>query len=157
MRKRSKYRPRPKLVNPVQWVLEGFTPMRENAEAVAIKIRNHQAMFEITQGNAGVREFSVIDTALLMAGGLAQINPDKLGGHLMQEIDAAILASLAMFKRAKAKGIYRFTGPELQTINLGMEIHDQQLDTCTLEELNRAVMHVRPVVMAREKALAIAC
>ena len=156
MRKRSKYKPRPQLVNPVQWVLEGFTPMRENSEAVAIKIRNHQAMLEMTNGNAGVREFSVIDTALLMAGGLAQINPDKLGGHLMAEIDAAILASLAMLKRAKAKGIYRFTGPELQAINLGMEIHDQQLDTCTLEELHKAVIHVRPVVIAREKALGVA-
>ena len=153
MRKRSSYRKRPVLANPVQWVLEGFTPMRDNSEAVAIKIRNHQAMFEITQGNAGQREFSVIDTAMLMAAGLAHINPNKLGGHLMPEIDAAILASLAMFNRAHAKGVFRFTGPELQIINLAMEIHDQQLDTCTLEELHRAVIHVRPVVVAREKAL----
>lgn len=155
MRKRSSYRPRPQRVNPVQWVLEGFTPVRERAEVTAIKIRNHQAMLEITQGNAGVHEFSVIDTALVMAAGLAKISPDKLGGHLMQEIDAAIMASLAMFKRAHAKGVFRFTGPELQAINLGMEIHDQQLDTCTLEELHKAVLYVRPVIVAREKALAI--
>jgi hypothetical protein len=157
MRKRSKYKPRQQLVNPVLWVLEGMTPMRQNSEAVAIKIRNHQAMVEMTSGNAGQREFSVIDTAMIMAGGLAQINPDKLGGHLMQEIDAAILASLAMHKRASAKGVYRFTGPELQAINLGMEIHDQQLDTCTLDELHKAVILVRPVIMAREKALTATC
>jgi hypothetical protein len=153
MRKRSNYKPRPQLINPVQWVLEGMTPMRHNSEAVAIKIRNHQAMVEMTNGNAGQREFSVIDTAMIMAGGMAQINPDKLGRHLMPEIDAAIMASLAMFKRAKAKGVYRFTGPEMQAINLGMEIHDQQLDTCTLEELHKAVVLVKPVIMAREKAL----
>ncbi len=156
MRKRSNRKPRPVLANPVQWVLEGLTPMRENPEAVAIKIRNHQAMFEMTSGNAGQREFSVIDTAMIMAGGLAKINPEKLGGHLMQEIDAAILASLAMHKRASAKGIYRFTGRELQAINLGMEIHDQQLDTCTLDELHKAVILVRPIVEARERALAAA-
>jgi hypothetical protein len=156
MRKKSKYKPRPKLVNPVQWVLEGMTPMRQNSEAVAIKIRNHQAMVEMTSGNAGQREFSVIDTAMLMAGGLAQVNPDKLGGHLMQEIDAAILASLAMHKRSKAKGVFRFTGPEMQAINLGMEIHDQQLDTCSLDELHKAVMLIRPIIMAREKALTAA-
>lgn len=156
MRKRSKYKPRQQLVNPVQWVLSGFQPMRERKETTEIKIRNHQAMLEITQGNAGVHEFSVIDTALVMAAGLARINPDKLGGHLMAEIDAAILASLAMLKRAHAKGVFRFTGPELQAINLGMEIHDQQLDTCTLEELHKAVIHVRLVIEARDKALAIA-
>ena len=153
MRKRSKYKPRHQLVNPVQWVLDGMKPVRHNPEAVAIKIRNHQAMFDITQGSAGQREFCLIDTAMVMAAGLAQLNPDKLGGHLMPEIDAAILASLAMFRRAKAKGVYRFTGPELQAINLGMEIHDQQLDTCTEDELFKAVIHVRPVIMAREKAL----
>lgn len=154
MRKRSNYKPRPQLVNPVQWVLDGMKPLSSNPQAVGLKIRNHQAMFEITQGNAGQREFCVIDTAMLMAAGLAKINAQKLGGHLMPEIDAAILASLAMFERAKAKGAYRFTGPELQAINVGMDIHDQQMDTCTEEELFKAVIHVRPVILAREKALA---
>lgn len=153
MRKRSNYKRRPQLINPVQWVLEGMTPMRHNSEAVAIKIRNHQAMVDMINGDAGQQEFSVIDTAMLMAGGLAQVNPGKLGRHLMPEIDAAIMASLAMHRRAKAKGVYRFTGPEMQAINLGMEIHDQQLDTCTLDELHKAVVLVKPVIMAREKAL----
>lgn len=154
MRKRSKHKPRPQLVNPVQWVLDGMKPLSSNPKAMGLKIRNHQAMFDITQGSAGQREFCLIDTAMLMASGLAKMNPDKLGGHLMPEIDAAILASLAMFKRARTKGVYRFTGPELQAINLGMEIHDQQLDTCTEDELFKAVIHVRPVIMARERALA---
>ena len=153
MRKRSKHKPRPQLINPVQWVLDGMKPVRHNPEAVAIKIRNHQAMFDITQGSAGQREFCLIDTAMLMASGLAKMNPKKLGGHLMPEIDAAIMASLKMFDRARTKGVYRFTGPELQTINLGMEIHDQQLDTCTEDELFKAVIHVRPVIMARDKVL----
>jgi hypothetical protein len=44
----------------------------------------------------------------------------------------------------------------MQAINLGMEIHDQQLDTCSLDELHKAVMLIRPIIMAREKALTAA-
>ena len=155
MRKRSKYRPRQQLVNPVQWVLSGFQPMRENEHAVPLKIKNHQAMFDMTSGEANRDTVDVLIAAMNMAEALATVNPEKLGGHLAAEIRAAQDALHAMGKRSLAKGVFRFTGPELVAMNIGMDIHDQQLDTCNIAELDEAVQIVAKAIR-HKKARAIA-
>lgn len=155
MRKRSSYRPRPQLINPVQWVLGGFQPVRENEHALGLKIKNHQAMLDMTAGHANRNTIDVLIAAMNMAEGLAIINPDKLGGHLSEEIRAAQDAIHTMGKRSLAKGVYRFTGPEMQAMNVGMEIHDQQLDTCNIAELHQAIDLVAKVIRTK-KARAIA-
>lgn len=153
MRKRSSYRPRQQLVNPVQWVLSGFQPMRENAEAIGLKIKNHNAMLEMTQGHGDRQAFDLLAAAMNMAEGLATVNPDKLGGHLEAEIREAQDALHSMGKRSLSKGVFRFTGPELQAVNLGMEIHDQQLDTCNIQELDQGVQLVYKAIRDRKARL----
>ena len=155
VRKRSKYRPKPQLPNPVQWVLSGFQPMRENEHAVSLKIKNHQAMFDMLHGHATRDTVDLLIAAVNMAEALATVNPEKLGGHLGAEIRAAQDAVHAMGKRSLAKGVFRFTGPELVAMNTGMEIHDQQLDTCNIAELERAIDLVVKTVRDK-KARAIA-
>jgi hypothetical protein len=155
MRKRSKYKPRPMLANPVQWVLGGFQPMRENEHAVGLKIKNHQAMFDMTSGDADRNTVDLLIAAMNMAEALATVNPDKLGSHLGCEIRAAQDALHAMGRRSLSKGVYRFTGPEIQAMNIGMDIHDQQLDTCNIAELDSAVQLVFKTIRDR-KARAIA-
>ena len=155
MRKRSKYKPKPQLPNPVQWVLSGFAPMRENPHAVSLKIKNHQAMFDMLHGEGNRQTFDTLVAAMNMAEGLATVNPEKLGGYLGAEIRAAQDALHAMGKRSLAKGVFRFTGPELVAMNTGMDIHDQQLDTCNIAELERAIDLVVKTVRDK-KARAIA-
>jgi hypothetical protein len=155
MKKKSKYKPRPVLANPLQWVLGGFQPMRENEHAVGLKIKNHQAMLEMTSGDADRDSVDLLIAAMNMAEALATVNPDKLGSHLAGEIRAAQDAIHSMGKRSLAKGVFRFTGPEMQAMNIGMDIHDQQLDTCNIAELDSAVQLVRKTIMAK-KARAIA-
>lgn len=155
MRKRSKYKPRQVLLNPVQWVLSGFQPMRENQHAIELKIKNHHAMFDMTQGEGNRDTVDLLIAAMNMAEALATINPDKLGGHLDAEIRAAQDALHSMGKRSLAKGVFRFTGPELQAMNTGMDIHDQQLDTCNIAELDAAVQLVFKTIKDK-KARAIA-
>jgi len=150
MRKRSKYKPKPQLPNPVQWVLSGFAPMRENPHAVSLKIKNHQAMHDMLHGHANRDTVDLLIAAMNMAEGLATVNYDKLGGHLLREIDAAQDALHSMGKRSLAKGVFRFTGPELQAMNTGMEIHDQQLDTCNIAELDEAIDLVQAEIRHRK-------
>ena len=154
-RKRSKYRPKGVLANPVQWVLGGFQPVRENEHAIGLKIKNHQAMFDMTQGDGTRDQFDILVAAMNMAEALVIGNPDKLGGHLQDEIRAAQDALHAMGKRSLAKGVFRFTGPELQAMNIGMDIHDQQLDTCNIAELHEAIDLVAKTIR-NKKARAIA-
>lgn len=155
MRKRSKYKPRQQLVNPVQWVLSGFQPMRENPHAVELKIKNHQALFDMLHGDGGRDTVDLLIAAMNMAEALMLVNPTKLGGHLWDEIRAAQSALHAMGKRSLARGVFGFTGPELQAMNTGMEIHDQQLDTCNIAELDEAVQIVAKAIK-HKKARAIA-
>lgn len=155
MRKRSKYKPRPVLANPVQWVIGGFQPMRDNPQAIGLKIKNHQAMHDMLHGEASRDSFDLLIAAMNMAEALMLVNPTKLGGHLSEEIRAAQDALHAMGKRSLAKGVFRFTGPELQAMNTGMDIHDQQLDTCNIAELDEAVQLVFKTIRDR-KARAIA-
>lgn len=155
MRKRSSYRPRPQMLNPVQWVLGGFQPVRENEHAVGLKIKNHQAMLDMTAGHADRDTVDLLIAAMNMAEGLATVSPEKLGGHLAAEIRAAQDAIHTMGKRSLAKGVFRFTGPEMQAMNVGMEIHDQQLDTCNIAELHEAIDLVAKNIK-HKKARAIA-
>jgi hypothetical protein len=150
MRKKSKYKPRQQLVNPVQWVLNGFQPMRTAPESASLKIKNHQAMFDMVNGEPTRHTIDILIAAMNMAEGLSIINPEKLGGHLEEEIRAAQNALHSMGKRSVSKGVFRFTGPELQAMNIGMEIHDQQLDTCTIEEIDKSLKLVIKTIQAKK-------
>lgn len=113
--------------------------MRVLPEAVSLKIKNHNSMFDMVHGHGDRNNFDILVAAMNMAEALSIINPEKLGGHLETEIRAAQDALHNMGKRSLARGVFRFTGPELQAMNTGMEIHDQQLDTCNIQELDEAV------------------
>ena len=138
MRKRSKYKPRQVFSDPVAWVINGFKPMREHGEAVGLKIKNHQALLDFTQGKGDRDQVDVLIAAMNMAEALYIINAD-LGKDYAAEIKEAQDAILYMARRGLGKGRFLFTGPELQAINMGIEIHDAQLDACTLGELEQAI------------------
>lgn len=150
MRKKSKYKPRQQLANPVQWVLSGFQPMRENEHALSLRIKNHQAMFDMTSGAANRDSADLLIAAMNMAEALMLVNPLKLGGHLLDDIHEAQNALLKMCRRSVSKNVFRFTGPELNAMNIGMNIHDQQLDACNIAELNDAVKLVAKIILTKK-------
>lgn len=155
MRKRSSYRPHPQLENPLQWVLNGFAPIHQSSQAVSLKIKNHSAMLDMTQGRGSRSAFDLLVAALNMAEGLSIVNPEKLGGHLEGEIRASQNALHSMGKRSVSKGVFCFTGSELQAMNIGMDIHDQQLDACNIAELDASLRLVVKTIREK-KARAIA-
>jgi len=104
-----------------------------------LKLRNHDALVETTQGRADKDVLMVLISAMNMAEALLLINPQDMGGHLADEVRQAQDALLEMARRGIHRGSFLFTGQELQAINVGMEIHDLQLDTCTVRELEQAM------------------
>jgi uncharacterized caspase-like protein len=148
MRKRSKYRPRQVFADPVAWVINGFKPMSSHSEAIGLKIKNHQALFDVTQGDGDRTQVDVLIAAMNMAEALYQVNQD-LGKQYAAEVKAAQDAIYTMAKRGVAKGRFLFTGPELQAINTGMEVHDAQLDACTVAELESAIKFVYEAIKHR--------
>ena len=148
-RKKSKYKPKAVLTDPMTWVRKGLQRVAENESAVIIKLRAHDALLEVAQGRGNRQVISVLIAAMNLTEALATLYPRKLHGHLMEDIHAAQDALLNMGKRGIDRGAFLFTGPELQDINFGMEISDVQLETCTVSELEKGLDLVNECIRQR--------
>lgn len=153
MRKRSRYRPKGVILDTVSHVLGGFLPVREHGRATTLKIKNHQALASMVAGTGSRDDIDILIAAMNVAEALAIVA--SLGHEYRKEIKAAQDAILSMGKRGIERDRFLFTGPELQAMNLGMEIHDAQLDACTVGQLERALDFVaRELLAKRARAVA---
>ena len=153
MRKRSAYRPKGVIVDTLSHVLGGFAPVRAHGKATTLKIKNHQALASMAAGTGSRDDITVLIAAMNVSEALAITC--ELGDEYRAEITAAQDAILSMSQRGLSRNRYLFTGPELTAINLGMEVHDAQLDACTIGQLERALDFVaRELRAKRAKAIA---
>jgi hypothetical protein len=65
-----------------------------------------------------------------------------LGADWVTEIKAAQDAIYTMGKRGVERGSFAFTGPEMTAVKLIMDLHDAQLDDCTVREMEQALFIV---------------
>lgn len=142
MRKRSKYRPRGVMMDAVTWVVAGIKPLTAvGDEAIKLKIKNHDALEMVRTGQATRSHMDVLVAALNMTEALSLGN---IGNDWATEIHAGQDALLSMAQRGLRHGDrFVFTGPELTAVNLAMEIHDAQIDACTVQQLEQAIALVR--------------
>jgi hypothetical protein len=134
-------------------VMQGFTPMREHGKATTLKIKNHQALTSMVAGTGRRDDIDILIAAMNVAEAMAITC--ELGDGYRAEITAAQDALLAMSRRGLERDRFLFTGPELTAMNLGMEVHDAQLDACTIGELEKALDFVAREIRAK-RARAIA-
>ena len=147
MRKRSKYRPKGVRLDVMTWIKEGMQPMASHPEAVTLRLRNHAAMDELVKGRGTRAHCDAVIAALNMTEALAML---RIGDEYREEIHAGQAAMLAMCRRGLERGRFLFTGPELQAINSAMEVHDAQLDACTLADLEKATVLVVQTVRSKK-------
>lgn len=136
MRKRSRYRPKGVLLDPLTHVLTGLNRVGSIDAGTTLKIKNHDALNTVRQGKANRDDIDILIGALNMAEALARM---KIGDDWKVEIRAAQDALLSVGRRGAESGNFILRGPELIALNLGMEIHDAQLDACTISELEKAM------------------
>ena len=136
MRKRSRYRPKGVLLGPLTHVLTGLNRVGSITAGTTLKIKNHDALNTVRQGEAGRDDIDILIGALNMAEALARM---EIGDDWKDEIRAAQDALLSVGRRGAETGKFILRGPELIALNLGMEIHDAQLDACTISELEKAM------------------
>lgn len=153
MRKRSKYRPKGVRLDCMAWVKSGLTPVSQVEDAgITLKIKNHQALANMTQGKGTRDDVDVLIGAVNITEALARAG---IGRDWSAEIRAAQDAIFTMAKRGVERGRFLFTGPEMQSVNLVMDVHDAQLDSCTVGQLERALDLVASEIR-NKKARAIA-
>ena len=142
MKKKSKYKPRGVRYDNMSWLIAGMKKVGALPTAgVALKLKNRDALDSILKGHGGKEHVDVLISAVNMSEALIRIR-DDLGRDWAEEIRAAQDAVYAMGRRGLEKGAFLFTGPEMAAMKLVMDLHDSQLDDCTVREMEQALFIV---------------
>jgi hypothetical protein len=147
MRKRSKYRPRGLIADTMLYVTSGMKVVGAISAGTTLKIKNHAALEQVRQGLGTREDIDVLICAFNITEALALM---RIGDDWKDEIRAAQDALLAMGRRGVETGKFILRGPELTSFNLAMEVHDAQLDACTVAELEKAIDFVEKIVKNKQ-------
>jgi hypothetical protein len=140
VRKRSKYKPRQIIPDTMTWVRAGLKKVDEISAGTTLKIRNHDAMNNLRLGVAARFDIDALIDAANITEALANRG---IGEDWKPEIRAGQDAILALARRGVANN-FRFVakGPELVSLNLLIEVHDAQLESVTVKQLETAMADV---------------
>ena len=144
MRKRSRYKPKGVILDTMGWVKQGMRRVEQlDGIGLDLKIKNHAALASLVQGRGTRDDVDLVINALNMTEALALVKP-QLGADWRDEIRAAQDALLQMTRRGVERGDrFIFRGDEMRAVNLGMEIHDAQLESSTVRDIELALDKVR--------------
>lgn len=141
MRKRSKYRPKHVLVNPVGYVLENLSPVNSHTSfMVDLKIKNHGAMDSLTKGKAKHTDIDMLISMVNMTEAFSRLGFGKDYSDVVRD---GLQALRDVGKRGAATGNFVLKAHEMNALNTVMELHDAQMDVVTLKDMDAAVALVR--------------
>jgi len=141
MRKRSKYRPKPLLVNPLGYVLENIKPVAHHEQyLVELKIKNHLAMTTLTRGEA---TRSDIDTLIASVNIVEALYRLGFGKEYADVVRDGLDALRDVGRRGVESGRFILKSTEMNALNLVMELHDAQMDLITIKDMDKAVELVK--------------
>jgi hypothetical protein len=137
MRKRSKYRPKKVLANPLGYVLEGMTPVvKHDSFLIDLKIKNHLSMSSLTQGKATREDMDKLINMANIAEALYRLGFGADYKDVLQEGSSALLA---IARRGAETNRFVLWGAEMKALNTLMELHDAQMEVITVKDMERAV------------------
>lgn len=137
MRKRSKYRPKGLIMNPIAYVMEGMTPVaKHDSYLIDLKIKNHGAMSTLTQGQATRKE---IDVLIAMANICEALFRMGFGREYDDVVRIGSDALYAVGKRGAETGRFILKSQEMNALNDLMELHDAQMDVITIRDMEHAI------------------
>lgn len=137
MRKRSKYRPKGVLVNPLGYVLESLTPVKQHESFLLdLKIKNHGAMTALTKGYAEKHDIEVLISMINMTEALHVLG---FGKEYAEIIKAGLDALTEIGRRGAQDGRFIVKAYEMTALNTALELHDAQMDVTTIKDIERAI------------------
>ena len=145
MKKKSKYKPKGVRLDALNWVLAGLKPISECGDALTVlKAKNHSALTEVVQGRGNRDQLDILIAALNMTEAYAVHGKAE---DWRVEIREAQDAVFNMALRGVETGRFLFRGPEMQAVNLAMEVHDRQLEASNVKELEKMTDYVRHQIL----------
>jgi hypothetical protein len=150
MKKKSKYKPRGVRYDNMSWIIAGMKKVGALPTAgVALKLKNHEALDSILRGQGTREHVDMLISAVNMSEALIRVR-DDLGRDWADEIRAAQDAVYTMGRRGFEKGSFVFTGLEMTAVKLVMDLHDTQLDHCSVKEMEQALFIVEEEIRLRK-------
>jgi hypothetical protein len=141
MRKRSKYKPKPVLLNPMGFVMENLSPVRSHtAFMLDLKIKNHAALEALTKGNATRVD---IDTLVAMGNVTEAFARMGFGKDYSDVVKQGLQALRSVGARGAASNRFILKAAEMSALNEFMELHDAQMEVVTLKDMDAAIALVR--------------
>jgi hypothetical protein len=138
MRKRSKYKPKGVRLDAMHWVVSGMTKVSaKESEYVTMHLKNMSALDSLTKGTATRQEADIIIGVINVAEALCMLG---VGSEYRQLVLDASSALYAVCKRSlELNDRFVCRGEELSAIKTGYEVHDAQMEVCTLAMLDKAL------------------
>jgi len=158
MKKRSRYRPKGVLLNPIGYVLEGFKPVSSHDDfLINLKISNHDAMASLTKGQATRKDIDVLINMVNVVEALYRLGFGEGYGDVVVK---GLEAVRAVGRRGAESGRFILKAQEMSDLNDALELHDAQMEIITIRDMEDAIKMInkefesrkmRPII-EREKA-----
>jgi hypothetical protein len=154
MRKKSNYKPKGVRLDNMAWVQSSLKKVGTLPTAgLALKLKMHEALAAMLNGTGTKSDVDALISAVNVAEALIKVRAD-LGRDWAVEIKAAQDAIHDMGVRCYKRDKFLFMGPEMSAVKVVVELHDQQLDDCTVREMEQALFIVDEVIrMKRARAI----
>lgn len=134
---KKKYVPKPVTLDTMHWVKQGMMPASvAESTMTRVKIANYGALSSIKLGTGVGQDVVTLTHAFITAESIAL---QGIGKEYQEELKEARKSLLSIAKRTVKWGKIEATPTELETLILGLEVHDAQLETCTVAELEKAI------------------
>lgn len=147
MRKKSKYKPRQVLQNPLGFVLENITPITQHEDyLINLQLKNSSAMERLLKGKATKKD---MNTLIAMSNITEALQMMGFGTEYKEVAVDGREALIGIIMRAVK--ILRFTptGKEIQSLNMLMELHDAQMDVITVKSMDEAINLAKKQIILR--------
>jgi hypothetical protein len=136
-RKKSKYRPRPIIQDTMTYVRVGVSPVTDTGPAATrLLLTNREALESLLKGEGTQWHVDILIEVFNLAEAMAMM---RMGHDWMSEIHECQDAMYSMAVRGLKTGRYVFTGPEMEIVKTIMALHEEQLKTCTVNQLDEAL------------------
>jgi hypothetical protein len=143
---RKKYRPKGIIRDPMAYVMESMTPVRDHDyDLVALKIKNSEAMVSLLRGTATKHDMDILIAMSNMTEAFWEMGFGKEYQNVCTEGRYALLS---IAHRATSHGRFTPTGPEITMLNTLMELHDAQMDVITVKDMEQALLLVKKKLRA---------
>lgn len=146
MRKRSKYRPKAVLVNPLGYVVESSTPLVEHGSYVVNwQLKNNSAFEKLLKGKADKQDMNT----LVAARNITEALVVTLGGvDVDGTLERSAVALIDVCARGNEGRSLVMRSAEMQALRDLMSLHDELLDVVTVGQFEKALAYAKKEINA---------